>query len=70
MKVKIFSAIVAVSGGVTPTSNIQSLEEKINTFLQGSPNIKIIDIKFSSNAAMVQDGPTNYGLYALLIYQD
>jgi hypothetical protein len=69
MKVKLFQAVVNVSVGGTD-GNFSTMESRINTFLEETPDIDVIDIKLAANAAPVGDGPTNYGLVALLMYED
>ena len=69
MKVKLFQAVVAVSANVTNNRDFSPLEKQINGFLEANPSIEFIDIKFAANAAAVENGPTNYGLCALVMYR-
>jgi hypothetical protein len=69
MKVKLFQAVVNVSFGGTDGDHAV-IESKINAFLEENPEIDVIDIKLAANAGRVEHGPTNYGLVALLMYED
>ena len=68
-KVKLFQNVVSVSPGGGLGDEF-SLEKDINAFLAANSNIKLIDIRLSSNAAPVGERATHYGLCALVIYED
>lgn len=68
-KVKLFQDVVSISPGGGLGSQF-TIENKINDFLGSSTQIKLIDIKLSSNAAPVGERVTNYGLCALVIYEE
>ena len=51
MKVKLFGRINTSKKGL----NVLELENDINTWLEENPNIKIIDIKQSSNGGSMQN---------------
>ena len=70
MKVKLFQYALGVSYGVETKSNFSPIEKGINEFLRDNPKIRVIDIKISSNAAPVGDLLTNYGMQALLLYEE
>ncbi len=70
MKVKLFQNAVAVSFGVKTRSDFSPIEKDINEFLRVNPNIRVVDIKIASNAAQVGDSLTNYGMQALLLYEE
>jgi hypothetical protein len=69
MRVKLFETIVSVSvrgdGG-----NFKDLENQINSFLDQNPDITVVDIKLTGSAAPVGDVVTNYGISALLLYNE
>jgi len=70
-KVKLFQAVVSISPGASSQSgDFQPLEERINEFLMDNPRAKPVDIKLTSNAASVGNTVTNYGLVAMLIYEE
>ena len=70
MKVKLFQFAVVVSLGVKTRSDFSPIEKNINEFLRVNPNIRVVDIKIASNAAPVGDSLTNYGMQALLLYEE
>ena len=67
-KVNLFQNVVSVSPGVGLAGEF-TLEKEINAFLSG-PNVTLIDVKLSSNAAPVGERITHYGLCALVIYAE
>jgi Sporulation protein Cse60 len=67
-KVKLFQNILSVSPGVDLKAEF-TLEKEINAFLSENPGIKLVDIKLSGSAAPVGERSSNYGLYALVIYE-
>jgi hypothetical protein len=70
MRVKLFHSVISVSSGSSPGGSFAGLEDEINGFLDANPTIRIKDIKLTSNAAAVGTIVTNYGLVALLLYEE
>ena len=70
MKVKLFQWAIGVSLGVKTSSDFSRIEKDINEFLRVNPNIRVVDIKIASNAAQVGDSLSNYGMQALLLYEE
>jgi hypothetical protein len=70
MKVKLFQSVVHVSGGNSSGGSFDALEREVNNFLGANPQIRIVDIKLTSNAAPVGNVVTNYGIIALMIYEE
>ncbi len=70
MKVKLFQCVVNVSAGGFPGGDFDKLETDINNFLASHNKIRVVDIKLSAHAAPVADMVTNYGIQALLLYED
>ena len=69
-KTQLFECAVGVSFGVKTRSDFSPIEKDINEFLRVNPNIRVVDIKIASNAAPVGDSLTNYGMQALLLYEE
>ena len=70
MKVKLFQTVVSVSPGGSGSNDFNILESEINNFFEIHPEIRVIDLKITSNAAPVGDILTNYGLIAMLMYDE
>jgi hypothetical protein len=70
MRVKIFEKCLSVSQGDYGGGSLIGIEQDINGWLAGNPDIEIIDIRFTASAAHVQDGPTNHNALCLVLYKD
>jgi len=70
MKVKFFEKVLHLSAGGDPDGRFSDLEDDINNFLAKHPHIQIRHLKLTSLAAPVGDMVTNYGIVAVLVYDE
>ena len=70
MKVKFFEHVVSISPGGGGEGNFAEVEVRINEFLAENPGIRVLDVKLAALAAPIGDLVTNYGVVAVLMYDD
>jgi hypothetical protein len=70
MRIRMFQHVVSAAPCGDPAGNFLPLEKKINAYLEQNPGVRVVDVKLTSHAAPVGDRVTNYGLVAVVIYEE